>query len=457
MSVRRATAERLARLTGTVSRLTRQGGGTTLPGHVFMRIAPNDLGTLAGRLEDGVVTISATNGKTTTAAMLTTILAHDTTVCRNAAGANLVSGIATALVHCPADARVGVLEVDEAALPIVAASVQPRVMVLGNLFRDQLDRHGELELVADRWRTMVAGLDPQVTLVLGADDPAIDALAGTRGQIIRFGIDDPAVALPSRDAAADSTFCVHCGAAYRYDAMYLGHLGAYSCPRGDHQRGTLDFAARAVRLDGVRGSVFRLDAPDGSSQVVLPLPGLYNVENALAAIAAAFALGVPSALAGQRLAAFAAAFGRFERIAIDGREAVLLLIKNPTGANEALRAIATDLTGKQVVMALNDGVADGRDVSWIWDIDLEGLLDPAAGVICSGTRAVELELRLRYADLDDARVGRVVDVEMALAAAIEATRDGGEVYVLATYTAMLDLQRALTRRGLTQPYWESQR
>ena len=457
MSARVRAAAGAARAVGSLSRLAGQGGGTTLPGHVLLRLAPGALAELADGLADGVVAVSATNGKTTTSAMLAHILAADRVVCRNGAGANLVSGIASTLVRQPEGATVGVLEVDEAALPAVAASVRPRAIVLGNLFRDQLDRHGELEMVADRWRAMTAALDDATTLVLGADDPVVDALGAGAARVVRFGIDDRAVAQDAPDAAADSTFCVRCGRPYAYDALYFGHLGDYRCPAGDHVRGALDVAARDLRLDGVDGSAFRVDGPDGSAEVRLPLPGLYNVENALGAIAAAHVLGVPVAASAERLATFSAAFGRFERIAVDGRELVLILFKNPTGANEALRAIARDVAGSQVILALNDQVADGRDVSWIWDIDLEGRLDGAAGITCSGRRAADMALRVRYADIPVERIGRLVSLDDALDGVVAGAQPGDRIYALATYTAMLELHRALSDRGLTAPFWEDAR
>ena len=447
----------MARFAGTISRAAGRGGGTTVPGHVFLRLAPGGLPALAAALPDGIAAVSATNGKTTTSAMLSHILAPDVAVCRNAAGANLMSGVVSTLLHRPHDASVGVLEVDEAALPAVVAETAPRVVALGNLYRDQLDRHGELEMVADRWRAMVADLPVVTTLVLCADDPVIDALGANRADVVRYGIDDPSVALDDRDEAADSTFCVHCGAAYDYDAVYLGHLGSYRCPRGDHERGALQFAARAIRPRGLEGTAFRVDGPDGSCDVLLPLPGLYNVENALAAIATAAVLGVPTATAAARLASFSAAFGRFERIAIDEREVVLILFKNPTGANEALRAIAPDVAGAHLVLALNDRIADGRDVSWIWDIDFEGRLDTAATITCSGERAADLAVRLRYADVPLERIDRIREVETALGQALADASPGERVYVLATYTAMLDLHGVLADRGLTEQFWEEQR
>jgi UDP-N-acetylmuramyl tripeptide synthase len=454
VSARVRAAAGAAKMAGALSRLTGRGGGTTMPGHVLLRLAPDALPELAAGLPDGIALVSATNGKTTTAAMLTAILEPDAAVCRNVAGANLLSGVATSLVHRPPGARVGVLEVDEAALPAVGAALAPRVIALGNLFRDQLDRHGELEMVADRWRAMVRELPADVALVLGADDPVVDALGADRGAVVRYGIDDLAAGRAERDDAADSTHCVRCGAAYAYRASYVGHLGDYACPNGDHARGRLDFAARDIRAEGTAGTAFRLDTPDGSHEVRLPVPGLYNVENALAAIATAHVLGVAPARAVARLGAFSAAFGRFERLAVDGREATLLLFKNPTGANEALRAIRPDLADSRVVLALNDRIADGRDVSWIWDIDLEGALDGAAGVVCAGTRAADLAVRLRYADVDPGRIDVRTSPEAAFDLAVAEQAPGGRVYVLATYTAMLDLHRALADRGLTRRFWE---
>ena len=457
MSVRRRVAADLARLAGTLSRAAGRGGGTTLPGSIYLSLAPAELAGLADGLPEGIVAISATNGKTTTAAMVSHILEPERSVCRNGAGANLMSGIVTTLLTQPPAARVGVLEVDEAALPSVVEAFGPRVLALGNLFRDQLDRHGELELIADRWRALTAGLDAGTTLVLGADDPVIDALGAEHPNVVRYGIDDPAVALAERDEAADSTFCVRCGAAYVYDAVYLGQLGAYRCPNGDHARGELDFAARAIRPEGVQGTHFRVDAPDGAYELMLPLPGLYNVENALAAIATASALGVPTARSVERLADFRAAFGRFERIPIAGREAVLILFKNPTGANEALRAIQPDLAGAHVVLALNDDIADGRDVSWIWDIDFEGRLEGVQRIVCTGRRAADLAVRLRYADVPLEDIDRIREVEAALDGAVGRAAPGERIYILATYTAMLSAHGVLSARGLTAPFWDEAR
>src|SRR4051794_8251738 len=225
-----------ARVIGSLSRRSGRGGGTSLPGKALLRLAPDAIERLAGGLDDGVVLVSATNGKTTTSALVAAALGPEHVLCRNGAGANLLSGVASALLTAPSGAQLGLFEVDEFALPEIALRTRPRALLLSNLFRDQLDRYGELELVAERWRGMVAGLPPETLLVLAADDPVISSLGDGRTNVIRYGIDDPAVALTSLAESADSTTCVRCGHAYGYEAIYLGHLGDYRCPNCGHAR-----------------------------------------------------------------------------------------------------------------------------------------------------------------------------------------------------------------------------
>jgi UDP-N-acetylmuramyl tripeptide synthase len=240
----------------------------------------------------------------------------------------------------------------------------------------------------------------------------------------------------------------------RYDAVYLGHLGAWACPACGNARPALDVSATGVAFDGLDGTGFTLRTPLGERRVNMPLPGLYNVYNALAAVAMACAMGdVPLERMAAGLEAFGPAFGRFERVSVDGHEAVLVLSKNPAGANEVIRTLAHDPAPKRLVVALNDRIADGRDVSWIWDVDFELLTGGVESVVTSGTRAAEMAVRLKYAGVDP----DVVRVEPDLAAALDTAlaAGGGPAYVLTTYTAMLELRGALTRRGVVPPYWEA--
>jgi UDP-N-acetylmuramyl tripeptide synthase len=307
--------------------------------------------------------------------------------------------------------------------------------------------------VAERWREALAGL-PESLLVVNADDPLLGELARDRGGLIRtFGVDDHSVARPSLQHAADSMYCVTCGRPYDYAAAYVGHLGEYACPLCHRARLPLDVAARQIDLHGLGGSEFTLTAPEGSARVRLSLPGLYNVYNATAAAALAGGLGVPTDEIVRGLEAFTAAFGRFERIVVGDRRLLMLLVKNPAGANEAVRTLLEGERPSRAIVALNDEIADGRDVSWIWDVDFEPLLAGLTGVIVTGGRAAELGLRFAYGGLARDRIEMVPDLEQALDRGLATTPPGGELIVLPTYTAMLRLRGIVARRGYVSEYW----
>jgi UDP-N-acetylmuramyl tripeptide synthase len=451
--VRLALEIALARAAGRLSRLAGRGGGTTLPGKILATLDPRALGTLAGRLPLGSALVSATNGKTTTAAIVAEILGKRVRLAHNRAGANLVSGVASALLARP-DAQLGLFEVDEGAFPEVARRVRPHAVCLGNLFRDQLDRYGELELIAERWRHAVAELEPAAWLVSNADDPLVADIARGRANTIRFGVDDSGVAREHLPHAADSKYCVGCGTPYDYTAAYVGHLGAWRCRRCGAARPALDVAARSVELEGLRKSSFELVTPQGTRRVELGLPGLYNVYNALAAAALALALGAGLDQIGAGIERFRAAFGRFERIALGDRTVLLLLVKNPAGANEVVRTLVAGGAPQLAIVALNDDIADGKDVSWIWDVDFEPLVDALERIVVSGARAYELALRFKYGGMDPGRIEVVASLERALDRGLELTPPGSELVVLPTYTAMLALRRIAAGRGLVRPYWE---
>jgi lipid II isoglutaminyl synthase (glutamine-hydrolysing) len=440
------------RAAGTLSRFARRGGGTTLPGKLLWKLDPGAIDRLAGRLRDGSVLVSATNGKTTSTAMVAEILRPFVRVAHNNSGANLVSGVASTLLHS-STADLGLFEVDEAALPEVARRVRPKALLLGNLFRDQLDRYGELETVAARWRDAVAAL-PDARLVVNGDDPQVGDLARTHGNVLVFGVDDPRRARPALQHAADSKYCLRCGTPYDYAAAYVGHLGDYTCPNCGHTRPPLEVAAREIELRGLDGASFTLDTPVGSVRVELALPGLYNVYNAVGAAALALALEVPLAEIKAGLERFSAAFGRFERIPVGDRQILMLLIKNPAGANEVIRTLVEGAPPRVAVVALNDAIADGRDVSWIWDVDFEPLLAGLERVVATGSRAAELALRFAYGGLPRDRIDVIPRLETALDRGFELTPPGGELTLLPTYTAMLALRRVVAGRGHVKDYWE---
>jgi UDP-N-acetylmuramyl tripeptide synthase len=446
-----ATKIALARAAGSLSRRSGRGA-TSLPGKLLMRLEPHAMSRLAGRLPGGSAVISATNGKTTTATMVAAILeGAGARLVHNRAGANMAGGVATALLGAARgagiDADAGLFEVDEFWLDQVVPELRPRALLLCNLFRDQLDRYGELEAIADRWAVAVAAARA-TRLVLNADDPLVADLGRERSDVSYFGVQDDGMALPGIGHASDSKHCRRCGAPYVYDAVYMGHLGRYHCPNGDARRPTPDVWASAVVLDGTRSARFTLHLGRGEARIALPLPGLYNVYNALAAAALAHALGTGLDAIATGLEATRAAFGRAETVRVGDRELSILLVKNPAGANEVLRTLALDAGEHDLLAVLNDRTADGHDVSWVWDADFELLADRVRRVTCSGTRAAELALRLKYAGVPEARLSVVPALEAGLDAALG---DGeGRLVALPTYTAMLELRALLVARGAAQ-------
>ena len=447
----------LARATGALSRRSGRGGGTTLPGRLLLRLAPDAISRLGTSLTAGSTVVSATNGKTTTAGMIAAALAAaGRTPVHNRAGSNMTWGVATALLE--QSGTEGLFEVDEAWLPRVADELEPRLIVLANLFRDQLDRYGELESIADDWAEVVAARAGSTGFVLNADDPLVADLGRDRDLKRRlgvtfFGIEDSSQALPELQHAHDAKHCRRCGTPYEYERAFVGHLGHYSCPNCDADRPQPDVFAREIELEGMSGSRVVVETPEGELRLRLPLPGLYNVYNALAAIAAAQRLGLGLGEVAEGLEAMKAVFGRVETIEVEGKPVSILLIKNPAGANEVLRTLRLEAgeDGLDLWIALNDRIADGRDVSWVWDADFELLAGHVRRVVCSGTRAPEMAVRLKYAGVDPGSIEVLEGIEGSLDGAIAASKDS--LFALPTYTALLELRTLLTSRGLARDYW----
>lgn len=451
---------RVARGIGSLSRTSGRGGGTSLPGKVLLKMQHDAIAKLSQQLAQGSVVISATNGKTTTASLLASILGGaDLRVVHNHAGANMAGGIATALLDATNDGQVhgdiGLFEVDEAWTNEIVEETQPRVIVLANLFRDQLDRYGELETLADKWQAMISALPAATKVVINADDPLLAGIAPDRDRVVYFGIETDSYAEREPRHAADSKFCRRCGAPLDYAAVQLGHLGKYSCPNCDFARPTPDISVDAIESKGMAGSSIEISTPDGPINAELPMPGLYNVYNAAAAAAAAYALGIAPDVSARGIASARAVFGRVETIDIDGHSVALLLIKNPTGANEVLRTI-TETNGEfDLWIALNDNIADGRDVSWIWDADFEMLANRIRMVTCSGTRAEEMALRLACAGIERERIRVENDIESSFDTAVAgAAHSNMPIFALPTYTSLLELRGAIAKRGDAASYWE---
>ena len=448
----------VAKTTRAALRLTRRGG-TTLPGLVAVRIDPNVPGAIAAKLPKGVVLVTGTNGKTTTSRMLADIvrLAGWRPV-HNRAGSNLARGIASALV---ADASWSgspradgaIFEVDEASIVAVSRLVRPSVLLITNLFRDQLDRYGELDTVARRMRDAASALGSAAVLVLNADDPIVNLVGDTfSGRVIRFGIDDDAVVGALAQNVSDLTHCPRCRARLHYDRVVLGHVGDYRCPNCGFARPHPDIAATSVAVEA-EGTRLTLGAGEGAI-VRVPLPGLYNAYNALAAIAAAHALGIAVDVAARAIDSFQPAFGRLEIVAAEGRRLRLVLVKNPAGFNAAITPLLTRDGSVRLLTALNDLDADGRDVSWVWDADFEALAPRIEWAVVTGLRARDLALRLKYAGVPPERMVVIDGWDAAVRETLRRTDVGDEVTVLATYTATLALRHALATMGFAKEFWE---
>jgi len=479
----RALVAGAARGAGRLSKRLGQGGGTSIPGLILTRLRPQATAEMALAVPNGVVLVSGTNGKTTTARLVRAALdASGAKVASNTAGANLERGVATALLHADG-ADVALFEADEAVLPKLIEQTRPRVVTLMNLFRDQLDRFGELEHLADRWQRAVAGLDPSCAVVYNADDPAVAEIAAAHPKTVSYGIDDPRAGRDRLPHAADSNRCRRCGVPLAYDLATIAHLGRWSCPECGLRRVQPDVRATRVELHGLGGQRLSMSTPEGAVELSLRLPGMHNSYNALAATATAWALGLDGEVAGPAMAKREAAFGRAERIQIGAVDVITLLAKNPAGANENLRTMlledrslqslqargpgsgATHLQAMQpedrslhALVLLNDRTADGQDVSWIWDVDYELLLagDRLASLTVGGDRAYDMALRFRYAGVDSSKLSVVPGVPAALDAALEAARPAGKLYALPTYTALLELRAVLAGRGLAPAFWEDQ-
>jgi lipid II isoglutaminyl synthase (glutamine-hydrolysing) len=457
MNVRLSAALLAGRAAAALSRRLGRGGGTVIAGHLVSRLAPDALKDVTRALPSGSIVVSGTNGKTTTTRLLSHVsIGAGMRPIHNRAGANLLSGLFSTVVQATDwQARprgdIGLFEVDEATVPAALEHIQPRVLLLHNIFRDQLDRYGEVHFVARLWWEAVLKLPSTTAVAVNADDPLVAALPSR----LTYGVADTAVgvreALPH---AADARLCPVCGSALRYDVVFYGHLGHYRCSRCEFARPTPTVCATQVELLGDEGTNLTVETPSGTLRARLPLPGLYNAYNALAAITACTAIGIRRDLIARGIETFTAAFGRLERIQVENRQIFLALVKNPVGFTEVLRTILAAPGLRTLVIAINDLFADGTDVSWLWDVEFERLQDRVNVAICSGLRADDMAVRLKYAGVDPARLRVEPELSRALELALHASEPGETVYVLPTYTAMLALRELLQHMGYVRGFWE---
>jgi UDP-N-acetylmuramyl tripeptide synthase len=425
------------------------------------------LSELVTALPNGVILLTGTNGKTTTTRMIAGILAaHGIVPLHNRAGANLVEGLTTtALMQTTflgkPRATIGLFETDEAALPVALAETHPRLVVIHNLFRDQLDRYGEVDSLAQAWRVALQTLPSTSTVLLNADDPAVAYLGDNlAARVVYYGLEDRTHATGAAAHTADSQFCRRCGTRYDYPLAFYGHMGHYTCPACGHSRPSPHIRLERLLLQGAESSQLFITYAGGAMELHLPLPGLYNALNALAASATGLVLSIAPATIRQELEHFHAAFGRIERVqaGVGGAPLLIALIKNPVGASETVRMLKDSCPATaqslHILIAINDLYADGTDVSWLWDADFEPLAPLTAHITVSGTRAADMAVRLKYADVPTTAMLVEPDVPSALDKALAQLPTGATLFILPTYTAMLTLRDDLARRGWVRPFWE---
>jgi UDP-N-acetylmuramyl tripeptide synthase len=446
-----------------ILRLSRRGG-TALPGLVAHRLEPHILTGLTARLPGGSAVVTGTNGKTTTTRLFATILdCAGLRVVNNRSGSNLIRGLTSTLLNHATiggdlQADMGLFEVDEAAFPQALSEIMPRLVLVNNLFRDQLDRYGEVETIRKRWVEAFKKLPPGVTAILNADDPSVAYLGrfAPEGVKVRyFGLDAPAFSQSRLQHAVDATNCIICGMPLRYEAVYISHMGHYHCDDCGFSRPEPHFLVRDIALEGTEEARFTLEFEGNRLDLRLGVPGLYNIYNAAGAATACLSLGLSPESVCRGLVGFKAAFGRIERVNLDNnRELLLALVKNPVGFNEVLRMLLGSRDKIKLMVILNDQIADGRDVSWLWDVDFEMLAGRVEWVNTSGIRAYDMALRLKYAGIEPELLSAEEDISKALDNAISRLNPGETLYITPTYTSMLSLREVLQKRGLVLPFWE---
>ena len=430
------------------SRRLGRGSGTSYPGLVAEKMHPALIHDLASHLPRGTALVSGTNGKTTTSKMLADALrANGHSVVTNGSGSNLRHGVASALIAASDSlgigmrGDIGVLEIDEAAMRTVAPMVWARTVCVTNLFRDQLDRFGDTDSTAALLGEALA-LSPGSVAVLNADDPVVAGLDSYAANPAFFGITASSDESATKVSGTETAPCPHCGAPVEFATRSYAHLGDWRCPACKTRRPRLEFHGHDVALSPT-GSAFTFTCTQGSVRIVLPVPGLHNVYNALAACACGVTLGIPLEVLASSLAGFEPAFGRSERFEVEGRHVVLALAKNPVGAQESMRTLGAESSPTALGFALNDNDADGRDVSWIWDVDFEALNVSGTRMVLSGSRAEDLAVRLKYAGVARNRLTVCRDPARAVRSLADLMEPGETVHQLASYTAMLEIRDSL--------------
>ena len=457
MSVRTTLA-----VTKAVTKLARvlgKGSGTALPGLIAQRLQPDLPQILASQLPHGIILVTGTNGKTTTSKLIVEMLeARGEIVLSNRAGSNLRRGIISTLINAASlngtlKETIGLFEIDEASLRLVTAELLPRAILVLNLFRDQLDRYGELDSLASVIGEGIGKSEAQ--LYLNADDPLVANLAkyvASPEKVTYFGIEGlPSGGSSALETVSDSDRCPICRSNLKYSRVFYGHIGQYKCPKGDFDRPQPQVAITNAEASTLEKQCFTVSINGKRVKAEVPLPGTYNLYNALAAISLATGLGVSTETIVNTLAKTTAAFGRVEQVKIGSKTLYLLLIKNPAGFTQIVDTFLRGRADLNVMMAINDNAADGRDISWLWDVPIEAIANDKPNVIAAGIRGSDMALRLKYAGIESAVAS---SFDHALVRLLAATPEGGTSYILPTYTAMLEIRAILAKQTSLQEVWK---
>lgn len=430
------------KLFAVISRFFNAGSGSTWPGHIALSLNPNFIKKILEKNNLKVILVAGTNGKTTTGKLIQTILEKNgKKVFQNTSGANLLNGIVSSLISSSSllgkiDKDYAIFEIDENTLPQILKEINnPNYVIILNLFRDQLDRYGEVNTIARKWSKAIENLNEKTTLILNADDPQV-AFLGLLSQgdvsapplrwknnVIFFGLKDKKITTSILQHASDSTYCPNCGEKLAYDNVYFSHLGNWKCKKCNYMHPKKIF----------------------TTSPIYPLPGNYNEYNTNAAVLLAQSLGFSRVKIASSLKDFKPAFGRQELLNINGKKVQIFLSKNPTSLNESLRTI-TNLNARNLVIALNDKIPDGRDVSWIWDVDFEDFPSQFKNIVVSGDRAYDMGLRLKYAEFKNLQIRE--NLKDAIGESLRLTQENEKLYILPTYSAMLEVRKILTGKKI---------
>jgi len=420
----------IAKLISKISTLLNLGHGSTWPGHIALKLKNNFTRDILQNSKTKIILITGTNGKTTTAKLLQTILGNSgKKVFLNSSGANLLNGITSSIIlksdllgNLHSD--YAIFEVDENALPQIVKDISPNFIIALNLFRDQLDRYGEIDTIARRWKEAYRKLNHTI-FVINADDPQVAFLGQELKNVHYFGLNNQKFEQKNQQHASDSILCPKCGSKLEYETFYFSHLGKWKCAKCGLKRPIPEL----LKIDHY------------------PLLGTYAVYDILAAVQLARLLKIPQEIITRSLINFKPAFGRQEIMNVNGKNIQFFLSKNPTSFNESLRTIY-ELNPKQMLLVLNDRIPDGTDVSWIWDIDFETLLDTDTKLYLAGDRVYDLSLRISYSDSHRFNFKIFENLRSAIGESLKNTKPNNTLYVLPTYSAMLDIRKVLTGKKI---------